>query len=31
MKNTKPVIYFEIPVNDLSRAEKFYKIVSNVK
>lgn len=27
MKKTNPVIYFEIPVHDLDRAEKFYKNV----
>ena len=29
MLKSNPVIYFEIPVNDLSRAEKFYKKVMN--
>ncbi len=27
MKKSNPVIYFEIPVNDLERAEKFYRNV----
>ncbi|WP_166921852.1 VOC family protein [Flavobacterium poyangense] len=27
MTKTNPVIYFEIPVNDLDRAERFYKNV----
>ena len=27
MENTNPVIYFEIPVSDLHRAEHFYKTV----
>ncbi|MFH6944475.1 VOC family protein [Flavobacterium sp. FlaQc-50] len=27
MTKTNPVIYFEIPVNDLNRAENFYKTV----
>lgn len=27
MKKTNPVIYFEIPVNNLERAEQFYKNV----
>ncbi|MDX6189953.1 VOC family protein [Flavobacterium sp. Fl-318] len=27
MAKTNPVIYFEIPVNDLNRAENFYKTV----
>lgn len=27
MNGTNPVMYFEIPVNDLDRAEKFYKKV----
>lgn len=27
MNETNPVIYFEIPVNDLNRAEKFYSSV----
>ncbi|BFO64602.1 VOC family protein [Chryseobacterium sp. S0630] len=29
MKSTNPVVYFEIPVNDLERAEKFYSAVFN--
>lgn len=29
MSKTNPVVYFEIPVNDLERAEKFYTIVFN--
>ncbi len=29
MKSTNPVVYFEIPVNDLERAEKFYTAVFN--
>lgn len=29
MSNTNPVVYFEIPVNDLERAEKFYSAVFN--
>lgn len=29
MTTTNPVIYFEIPVNDLNRAVKFYKQVLN--
>ncbi|KYH05902.1 glyoxalase [Chryseobacterium cucumeris] len=29
MKPTNPVVYFEIPVNDLERAEKFYSEVFN--
>ncbi|WP_228414362.1 VOC family protein [Chryseobacterium sp. CH21] len=29
MKATNPVVYFEIPVNDLERAEKFYSAVFN--
>lgn len=27
MSSTNPVVYFEIPVNDLERAEKFYSAV----
>ncbi|OPC06463.1 glyoxalase [Elizabethkingia ursingii] len=27
MSKTNPVIYFEIPVNDLQRAEKFYSAI----
>ncbi|CAI8737977.1 VOC family protein [Chryseobacterium sp. IT-36CA2] len=29
MRSTNPVVYFEIPVNDLERAEKFYSAVFN--
>ncbi|SEH28414.1 VOC family protein [Chryseobacterium culicis] len=29
MKPTNPAVYFEIPVNDLERAEKFYSAVFN--
>ncbi len=29
MKSTNPVVYFEIPVHDLERAEKFYSAVFN--
>ncbi len=29
MKKSNPVIYFEIPVNDLKRAENFYKNIFN--
>lgn len=29
MKTTNPVVYFEIPVHDLERAEKFYTAVFN--
>ena len=29
MSPTNPVVYFEIPVNDLERAEKFYSAVFN--
>ncbi|PRB05732.1 glyoxalase [Chryseobacterium sp. MYb7] len=29
MKSTNPVVYFEIPVNDMKRAEKFYSAVFN--
>ncbi|MGU3376264.1 VOC family protein [Chryseobacterium sp. M5A1_1a] len=29
MNKTNPVVYFEIPVNDLERAEKFYSAVFN--
>jgi len=29
MKSTNPVVYFEIPVNDMERAEKFYSAVFN--
>lgn len=29
MSNTNPVVYFEIPVNDLERAETFYSAVFN--
>ncbi|WP_228458709.1 VOC family protein [Chryseobacterium aureum] len=29
MKSTNPVVYFEIPANDLERAEKFYSGVFN--
>ena len=29
MSNTNPVVYFEIPVNDLEHAEKFYSAVFN--
>ncbi|WP_336703602.1 VOC family protein [Chryseobacterium indologenes] len=29
MKSTNPAVYFEIPVNDLERAEKFYTAVFN--
>ncbi|MCJ7933060.1 MAG: hypothetical protein MUW56_05355 [Chryseobacterium sp.] len=29
MKSSNPVVYFEIPVNDLERAEKFYTAVFN--
>ncbi|MFP3835064.1 VOC family protein [Chryseobacterium sp. SIMBA_028] len=29
MSKTNPVVYFEIPVNDLERAEKFYSAVFN--
>ncbi len=29
MQSTNPVVYFEIPVNDLERAEKFYTAVFN--
>ncbi|MBB2950053.1 VOC family protein [Sphingobacterium sp. JUb56] len=31
MSQTNPVIYFEIPVHDLNRAEKFYTAVFNFK
>lgn len=31
MSQTNPVIYFEIPVHDLNRAEKFYTEVFNFK
>lgn len=31
MHETNPVIYFEIPVHDLNRAEKFYTAVFNFK
>ena len=31
MSKPNPVIYFEIPVNDLNRAEKFYKNVMNLE
>lgn len=27
MSKTNPIIYFEIPVNDLQRAEKFYSAI----
>jgi predicted enzyme related to lactoylglutathione lyase len=30
-KNTNPVIWFEIPVDDMSRAVKFYEAVLGVK
>lgn len=29
LKNSNPVIYFEIPVNDIDRAIKFYRAVFN--
>ncbi|MDR4893190.1 MULTISPECIES: VOC family protein [unclassified Chryseobacterium] len=29
MKSSNPVVYFEIPVHDLARAEKFYSAVFN--
>lgn len=31
MSQTNPVIYFEIPVHDLNRAQKFYTAVFNFK
>jgi predicted enzyme related to lactoylglutathione lyase len=29
MNTSNPVVYFEIPVNDIERAEKFYTAVFN--
>ena len=29
MSKTNPVVYFEIPVNDLQRAVKFYSAIFN--